>query len=544
MSAEPPSRLSKRESTSTLRRDTLASTGRKRSGSNGSTTSKASLMFASPAKGFGLTRKASTATLSVAPVSISGGLDHSLNSTPKKATLDAGKGKSADKARPVRQATRAEESLRGVQTRTPKVAEPELAPLSESPKNTTAPLPDEPAPVAISASPASSTRTSRPKSRSSMIPVFVGSPDRTKTTSKMSTSTPTKPAPIPPRSASPRQASRNVSSSTPPKATPSRAQTSSSPTPRQTSSKFRNPTTTSGIGLTRKASTSSIRSTTNGFKPTMSSPLAAGSKPAPPAPPKLDTGSVSAKIAPTDPSQPSPSSTSWLASIPGIKSKSPGSQPLPDIVSSPVEVIVSPVDNKTSSSQDTSVAATPKPEDQSPVSSTDTDHDALVLVTAPTSPIVESNSQTYQINSLAAQHASSWANTPASWLAWISSTPGLSTSPQPSMPGPQGGDVMNIDSDEDEVLTEDNGRTPAATPGVYDGQRMWGWGGKVRMSEESVMSGETERQTTSGDKGKRPAGPGHSLSVDSVVPTLPGGSENELSLCAGFVRTGLTSSVS
>ncbi|KAJ1300781.1 hypothetical protein OPQ81_002423 [Rhizoctonia solani] len=201
MSAEPTSRLSKRESSTGLRRDTLASVGRKRSGSNASTASKPSLMFASPAKGFGLTRKASTATLSVAPVSVSGGLDHSLDSAPKKATLDAGKGKSTDKARPVRQATRAEDSLRGVQARAPtSVPEPELAPLSESPKNIPAPLPEEPAPVSISASPASSTKTTRPKSRTSMIPVFVGSPERTKTTSSnISASTiPAKPTPIPP----------------------------------------------------------------------------------------------------------------------------------------------------------------------------------------------------------------------------------------------------------------------------------------------------------------------------------------------------------
>ncbi|KDN39120.1 hypothetical protein RSAG8_09027, partial [Rhizoctonia solani AG-8 WAC10335] len=85
---------------------------------------------------------------------------------------------------------------------------------------------------------------------------------------------------------------------------------------------------------------------------------------------------------------------------------------------------------------------------------------------------------------------------------------------------------MNIDSDEDETLTEDNGQTPAMTPAPYDGQRMWGWGGRVRMSEESMMSGETERQATSGDKGKRPAAPDHSPSVDSVVPALPSANEN------------------
>ncbi|CAE6428236.1 unnamed protein product [Rhizoctonia solani] len=354
-----------------------------------------------------------------------------------------------------------------------------------------------------------------------MIPVFVGSPERAKTTSSnISTSAPTKPAPVPPPSASPRQASRNVPTST----APIRAQPPPT-TPRQTTSKFRNPTMT---GLIRKASTSSIRSTTNGFKPTMPSSLAAGSKPAPPAPPKLDTGSVSAKLGGTDPSQPSPSSTSWLSAISGIRgSKSSAPQPKADIVSSPVEVTLSPVDNKPPSSGHTSVVAAGKPEHQSPVSSTDTDEDedALVVVTVPTSPIVESGANTYQINSLAAQHASSWVNTPAGWLAWISSTPGLSTSPQLPSSSPQGGEIMNVDFDGDEALTEDNGRTPAMTPGVYDGQRMWGWGGKVRMSEESRMSAETERQTNT-DKGRRPAVGEHSLSVDSVVPALPIGDDD------------------
>ncbi|CAE6434249.1 unnamed protein product [Rhizoctonia solani] len=540
MSAEPTSRLSKRESSTTLRRDTLATSGRKRSGSNASTTSKASLMFASPAKGFGLVRKASTATLSVAPVSVTGGLDHSLNSSSKKATLDADKGKSTAKARPIRQSTRAEESLRGVQARAPiSASEPELAPLSESPKNVPTPLPDDSAPVSVSASPTSSTRTPRPKSRTSMIPVFVGSPERTRTTSSnLSNTASAKPMPSPPRSASPRQVSRSATISVPTKASANRAQPPSTSS-RQAASKFRAPTMSPSSSLTRKASTSSIRSASNGFKPTLSSPLAAGSRPAPPAPPKLDTGSVSAKIAATDPSQPSPSSTSWLSSISGIKgNKASTIQPIPDIASSPVEVSSSLVDNKASNSGTMPTSATSKPEDQSPVSPTDTDNEGLVLVTAPTSPIATTNTHTYQINSLAAQHASGWTNTPASWLAWISSAPGLSTSPQSTSPIAQGSEVMDIGSDEDEVLTEDNGRTPVMTPGVYDGQRMWGWGGKVHMSEESRMSVETQRQIGADDKGKRPAMGGHAPSVDSVVPALPAndGDVNELSLYAGFIR--------
>ncbi|CCO35716.1 hypothetical protein BN14_09835 [Rhizoctonia solani AG-1 IB] len=525
MSAEPTSRLSKRESSTTLRRDTLATSARKRSGSNASTTSKASLMFTSPAKGFGLTRKASTATLSVAPVSVTGGLDHSLGSAPKTATIEPSKGKAVPKARPVRQSTRAEESLRGVQARTPISApDPEMAPLSESPKNIPAPLPDDTAPAPVSVSPASSTKVARPKSRTSMIPVFVGSPERTKTTSSnLSNTTPVKSTPSPPRSASPRQLPRSASTSTPAKAAANRTQPPST-SPRSTTSKFRAPTMSPGHGLTRKASTSSIRSVTNGFRPAMSSPLAAGSKPAPPAPPKLDTGSVSAKIATSDPSQPSPSSASWLSSISGIGgNKTSKSQPTADIVASPVETSLSPVDNKASSSGAT---PTPKPKDQSPVSPTDTDHDGLVLVTAPTSPIATTSSHTYQINSLAAQHASSWTNAPAGWLAWISSAPALPTRSQPTSPITQDGEVMNVDSDEDEVLTEDNGQTPAMTPGVYDGQRMWGWGGKVRMSEESRISVETERQAATDGKGKRPAVGNHTLSVDSEVPALPSGHED------------------
>jgi hypothetical protein len=121
MSNEP--RLSKRESLAALRRDTLApSSGRKRAGSNASTASRASLMFTSPAKGFGLARKASTATLSVAPVSVSGdGINHTLESTPNKPVTgtNMGNGKAADKARPVRQSTRAEDALRFVQARVP-----------------------------------------------------------------------------------------------------------------------------------------------------------------------------------------------------------------------------------------------------------------------------------------------------------------------------------------------------------------------------------------------------------------------------------------
>ncbi|KAF8750145.1 hypothetical protein RHS01_09529 [Rhizoctonia solani] len=443
MSAEPTSRLSKRESSTTLRRDTLATSGRKRSGSNASTTSKASLMFASPAKGFGLVRKANRNSF-VAPVSVTGGLDHSLNPSPAHPPVDS-----------------AEESLRGVQARAPI----QLAPLSESPKNVPTPLPDDSAPVSVSASPTSSTRTPRPKSRTSMIPVFVGSPERTRTTSSnLSNTASAKPMPSPPRSASPRQVSRSATISVPTKASANRAQPPSTSS-RQAASKFRAPTMSPSSSLTRKASTSSIRSASNGFKPTylhLSQLDLAGSS----CTPKLDTGSVSAKIAATDPSQPSPSSTSWLSSISGIKgNKASTIQPIPDIASSPVEVSSSLVDNKASNSGTMPTSATSKPEDQSPVSPTDTDNEDF----------------------LAAQHASSWTNTPASWLAWISSAPGLSTSPQSTSPIAQGSEVMDIGSDEDEVLTEDNGRTPVMTPGVYDGQRMWGWGGKVHMSEESRM---------------------------------------------------------
>jgi hypothetical protein len=124
MSSDP--RLSKRESSTTLRRDALPPpSGRKRAGSTASTASRASLMFMSPAKHFGLARKASTATLSVAPVSVSGdGVDHTLDA----AASGSGKGSSAtrgsrtDKLRPARQGTRAEDVLRSVQTRAPQAS--------------------------------------------------------------------------------------------------------------------------------------------------------------------------------------------------------------------------------------------------------------------------------------------------------------------------------------------------------------------------------------------------------------------------------------
>lgn len=119
MSTEP--RLSKRESTSALRQP---SSGRKRSGSIASTASRASLMFASPAKHFGLTRKASTATLSVAPVSAVGStLDHGLGLASSEISVSESMNIAGgtDKARPVRQTTRAQDVLRSVQTRVPQV---------------------------------------------------------------------------------------------------------------------------------------------------------------------------------------------------------------------------------------------------------------------------------------------------------------------------------------------------------------------------------------------------------------------------------------
>jgi hypothetical protein len=79
-------------------------------------------MFMSPAKHFGLARKASTATLSVAPVSVSGGgIDHTLDAVTSGDGTGSGAigGGKTDKLRPARQATRAEDALRSVHTRAP-----------------------------------------------------------------------------------------------------------------------------------------------------------------------------------------------------------------------------------------------------------------------------------------------------------------------------------------------------------------------------------------------------------------------------------------
>ncbi|KAG8722072.1 hypothetical protein FRC09_006861, partial [Ceratobasidium sp. 395] len=126
MSTTKP-RLSKRESSSALRQDTVApSGGKKRTSSIASNASRVS-MFANPTKHFGLARKASTATLSAAPVSVSvGGIDHGLEAPPSKATISGSsvRGNGADKLRPVRQATRAEDALRSVQSRTPQASVP------------------------------------------------------------------------------------------------------------------------------------------------------------------------------------------------------------------------------------------------------------------------------------------------------------------------------------------------------------------------------------------------------------------------------------
>ncbi|KAG9081453.1 hypothetical protein FS749_007646, partial [Ceratobasidium sp. UAMH 11750] len=147
MSSKP--RLSKRESSAALRQDAASPpSGRKRSGSVASTASRASLMFTNPAKHFGLTRKASTATLSAAPISASvSAMDHALDTTSASADTSAStiRGSVFDRLRPARQATRAEDALRSVKSRAPQApvppSEPELAPLSESPSSAPIPLP-------------------------------------------------------------------------------------------------------------------------------------------------------------------------------------------------------------------------------------------------------------------------------------------------------------------------------------------------------------------------------------------------------------------
>jgi hypothetical protein len=171
------------------------------------------------------------------------------------------------------------------------------------------------------------------------------------------------------------------------------------------------------------------------------------------------------------------------------------------------------------------------------------------MVDVPTSPIADANTNTFQINALAAQHASNsgWmVNTPASWLAWITSTPALADSPiaRRIEGGDRGSEVMNLESDEEEVLTEDYGQTPTMTPdavvGSYEGQKGgiggWGWAARARLSGEGRASTDSSEEGKDNGKGKRPSIGVQTLSVDSVVPPLPesDGEDGEFSFWIGY----------
>ncbi|KAG9126378.1 hypothetical protein FRC07_003653 [Ceratobasidium sp. 392] len=505
MSSKP--RLSKRESSTALRQDTTsqpATSGKKRTSSIASNASRVS-MFTNPTKHFGLTRKASTATLSAAPVSVSvGGLDHAVEAKPSSGSVAKGSG--PDKVRPVRQATRAEDALRSVQSRAPQApipaSEPELAPLSESPSSAPVPLPgitDALETPILSSSPTSTDNitplsNTLPKSKittPSKIPRLRASSSLLSLTNKDAITTSSTPAPV---------------SSTPP--------VSSSP-PAQP--KFRTPPLTPSFGasrLARKSSTSSIRSNdpTNNKRSVSPSPLSLHSS-TPPAPtPTLSAPSptpVSMPVPGTgSSSSPNPSSTpaassSWLTAI-----RSMGRSPAPS-VAQPSAEDASSVPAESKSDMNGTALAMNKPSDDSAPSTpqlADTqtrqpDHnehetrskdlaapvvsqDAVVILSpvpvsavGPSSGTGTGDAQTLTINTLAAQHGArigtgSGYSSPAGWIAWLTSTPS-SNSTSPALVGAgrlQIGDgaddmVMYIDSEEEgegtDAKVKDNGKGKA-----------------------------------------------------------------------------------
>lgn len=213
--------------------------------------------------------------------------------------------------------------------------------------------------------------------------------------------------------------------------------------------------------------------------------------------------------------------------MPGDASCVPGESPHSgEFISSPVDKDSPSVDKKSPRTSDLEVApAQPNAKEQGehPPSPVDSES-GLVMVDAPTTPIAGINANSFQINALAAQHAanSSWAaHTPASWLAWATSTP------YPGLPargqiedGDGGSDVMHIESDE-EVLAEDHAPAP-----IVDEQKAgdggWGWAA-IGLGGQ----GKANTSSAEGDKGKGkaprpPIGP-EALSVDTVVPALPEG---------------------
>ncbi|KAG9103912.1 hypothetical protein FRC06_007023 [Ceratobasidium sp. 370] len=533
MSSKP--RLSKRESSSALRQDaTSPPSGRKRSGSVASTASRASLMFTNPAKHFGLTRKASTATLSAAPISASVSvMEHALDTTPASAGTSgsAMRGSVFDRLRPVRQATRAEDALRSVQSRGPQApippSEPELAPLSESPSSKPIPLPranDTLEIPMLSTSPAGSENlgalsSTPPKPKFATPLLTVGSRTSSPAPSIMNKDT-NATAPLP----SPVPSTPPVSSSPP------------------TQPKFRTPSLTPEFGasrLARKSSMSSIRSNdpTNNKRSVSPSPLSLHST----TPPQAPTPTLSAP--PPTPaflsvpgtgssSSPNPNSSnidthmggasppaagsSWLAAIRGM-GRSPTPAPTPsaieDTLRTPAEPksgtddTALPVNQPSDDSVTTpstpqlttpSSAGTIRPAQDEPeagnkdVATPVVVQDAVVLV-SPASAVgssigVGQDAHTLTINTIAAQHSAgigaAAGYSPAGWLAWLTSTPSSrSGSPTLARMGrrqikDEAEDmVMYIDSEGEEgdgeetdgdAMTEDNGLTPALTPPAVD----------------------------------------------------------------------------
>ncbi|QRV85486.1 hypothetical protein RhiJN_13504 [Ceratobasidium sp. AG-Ba] len=561
------SRLSKRESTAALRQDTLppSTGGRKRSGSVVSTASRVS-MFANPAKHFGLTRKASTATLSAAPVAVStAGLDHTFDGLP---TTSNGGGETrtggGDKLRPVRQATRAEDALRSVQARVPQaqtpVTEPEpgLAPLSESPASSPIPLPganhilDTPETAVLSSSP---TGTNTLESVSSTPPK-----------PKFATPSPTPGfrSPSPARSVTKKETvitDKDTNSTNKETTTP----LSTSP-PAQP--KFRTPSLTPEFGasrLARKSSMSSVRTLDKDTRPLSPSPLSLHSSispaptptltaptptpasvPTPVAPPSTPvpipgTGSNSTSASNLGAMSTSPSGSSWLAPFRGLGRSSvpsPGPSRPPQSETNGLRSDDQQLSDDSATPANKNPAATP-PDVAAPLSTENAPVPGAVAVVTPAGPLGSSTvpsdtasdkaGRTLTINTIAAQHAAAATagNSPSGWLAWLTSTPSdQSIFSTPVLIGQRqikGGEeedmVMYIDSDGEEdsgVMLEGNSQTPAMTAAAerQKGTGGWGWGsgkGKGKAKETSSQTGTGNTKPTEAEL-KRPGMGGTALS--------------------------------
>ncbi|KAG8678716.1 hypothetical protein FRC09_019601, partial [Ceratobasidium sp. 395] len=486
-------------------------------------------MFANPTKHFGLTRKASTATLSAAPVSVSvGGIDHGLEVPPSNviASGSSVKGNGADRLRPVRQATRAEDALRSVQSRTPQASvpppEPELASLSESPSAAPIPLPGV--------------------KDALDTPMLSSSPTGTENTAALS-STPPKPKPATPsriprlrgQSSSLSITNKDATAMTPAPSTSPPVSSSPGAQP-----KFRTPALTPEFGasrLARKSSTSSIRSydpTNNNKQPVSPSPLSQHSS----TPTNAPTSTLSAP--PPTPaslpvpgtgssSSPNPTSTnastqgsSWLAAIRSV-GRSNASSPAPSTVSAPAELksdmngtalsmnkpsddsaatltLSIPQSTITQSNVETSQAAAHNESDElaAPIVTPST-----VVVVAPTSTIESlagDDAHTLTINTLAAQHGARIGTgsgySPAGWLAWLTSTPS-SHSGSPTLVGTG---RLQIKDDTDDMVMYIDSDDEGTTSGLKDNGK-----GKAKEAVKRPGMGEI------------------ALSVDSVVPALSEG---------------------